>query len=98
MSSLRTRLLRLERSRRPAGACPQCGGRPGDIAYILAVAPRQLGEPSWPPHPEPSWATPWLCRACGRQCPAPLINVQAGDEDSPLVHQLIGQPPEAGGD
>jgi hypothetical protein len=85
----------LERSRHAPGACPECGSRPGDIAFILAIAPREPDKPYRPAYREPSWATPWFCGTCGRQCPAPIINVQAGDEDSPLVWQLISKPPAA---
>jgi hypothetical protein len=65
------------------------------VRYVLAIAPREAHEESRPPRLEPEWGTPWFCGTCGRRFPLPLITVQAGDEDSSLVEQLLSKPPPA---
>jgi hypothetical protein len=92
---LRTRLCRLERSRNAPGACPDCGSPLAAVRCVLAIAPREPDTAPLPPRLEPAWGTPWWCGRCGRRFPVPLINVQAGEEDSPVVEQLLRPPPEA---
>jgi hypothetical protein len=90
------RLLQALRQARPATA-RQFLALAGQhtVRYVLAVEPPESHAPAMPPRLEPEWRTPSFCGACGRRFPIPIVSVQDGDEDSPLVEQLLSTLPVA---
>jgi hypothetical protein len=79
---------------------PGGGARPCNVSCVLFLVPREPGEPHRPPllEAEPlleaQGRTPWHCPTCSRRFPIPLVYIQQGDEESPLMDQLIRGGPQ----
>jgi hypothetical protein len=86
--SLRSRLDRLDRSRRTPGHCPECDARPGDVRCMVVIAPPETEREYFPPRLETT-APPRFCSTRGQRFPIPILSVQHGDVDSPLIADLL---------